>query len=80
MILAVDDDGRGVPAEERERIFERFVRLDEARDRDSGGSGLGLAIVHELAVAHGATVTVSESGLGGARFEVRFPSTTDRPG
>ena len=56
MVLAVEDDGQGVSAEDRERIFERFVRLDEARDRDSGGSGLGLAIVRELALAHGATL------------------------
>ncbi len=78
VILAVEDDGKGISAEDRERIFERFVRLDEARDRDSGGSGLGLAIVRELAVAHGATITVADGALGGARFEVRFPSPSDR--
>jgi signal transduction histidine kinase len=74
VVLTVDDDGTGVAPAERERIFERFVRLDEARDRDSGGSGLGLAIVREIALAHGATVEVSESPLGGARFQVRFPA------
>ncbi len=74
VVLAVDDDGRGVPPSERQRILERFVRLDDARDRDSGGSGLGLAIVAEVAGAHGATVSVLDSPLGGARFEVRFPS------
>jgi signal transduction histidine kinase len=73
VVLTVDDDGTGIAPAERERIFERFVRLEEARDRDSGGSGLGLAIVREIAVAHGATVEVSESPLGGARFQVRFP-------
>jgi signal transduction histidine kinase len=76
VVLTVDDDGTGVAPVERDRIFERFVRLDEARDRDSGGSGLGLAIVREIALAHGATVVVSESPLGGARFQIRFP--TDR--
>jgi signal transduction histidine kinase len=74
VVLVVDDDGKGIPAEQRERIFERFVRLDEARSRDSGGSGLGLAIVAEIGAAHRATVAVRESPSGGARFEVRFPS------
>jgi signal transduction histidine kinase len=71
--LAIDDDGYGIPEQDRDRVFERFVRLDEARDRDSGGSGLGLAIVAEIAAAHGATVRVDEGPLGGARVEVRFP-------
>ena len=76
MVLTVDDDGTGIAPDERDRIFERFVRLEEARDRDSGGSGLGLAIVREIALAHGATVVVTESQLGGARFELRFPART----
>ncbi|GIE95314.1 sensor histidine kinase [Paractinoplanes rishiriensis] len=70
VVLSVEDDGRGIPPDQRERVFERFVRLDEARARDAGGSGLGLAIVKETVVAHGGTVTVGESALGGARFEV----------
>jgi signal transduction histidine kinase len=74
VVLTVDDDGDGIPAAERRRVFERFVRLEEARDRDSGGSGLGLAIVAEIAGAHGATVEVREGPLGGARLEVRFPA------
>jgi signal transduction histidine kinase len=77
VVLAVDDDGDGVPPEERGRVFERFVRLDEARARDSGGSGLGLAIARELARAHGGDVTVGASPLGGARFEVRLPAAFD---
>ena len=77
VVLRVDDDGAGVAPEERERIFGRFVRLQESRDRDSGGSGLGLAIVEEVAGAHGATVAVLEAPLGGARFEVRFPRRHD---
>jgi signal transduction histidine kinase len=76
ILLAIEDDGDGVPRAERERIFERFVRLDEARAREAGGSGLGLAIVRELVAAHGGTVTVSESLLGGARFEVRLPAAS----
>ncbi len=72
-VLTVDDDGSGIPPEERERVFERFVRLDEGRARDVGGSGLGLAIVHGVAVAAGGSVTVRDAPLGGARFEVRLP-------
>jgi signal transduction histidine kinase len=71
-VLTVDDDGPGVPAGERERVFERFVRLDEARSRDAGGAGLGLAIVHDAVVAHGGTVRVTDAPGGGARFVVRI--------
>ena len=71
--LIVEDDGTGIPEEHRERVFERFVRLDEARARDAGGSGLGLAIVREIVAAHGGTAAVTESALGGARFTVRLP-------
>ena len=74
--LAVDDDGPGIPSSERERVFERFVRLDDARARDSGGSGLGLAIVRELAAAHGGSVHLETSVLGGARVEVRLPASS----
>ena len=72
--LIVEDDGPGIPAEQRQRVFERFVRLDEARARDAGGSGLGLAIVKEIVAVYGGTVTVSSSRLGGARFVVRLPA------
>ena len=77
VVLRVDDDGTGIPSDERGRIFERFVRLDDARARDNGGSGLGLAIVHEVTAAHGGTVTAAESPRGGARLEVRLPLQTD---
>ncbi|WP_157468784.1 cell wall metabolism sensor histidine kinase WalK [Frankia sp. QA3] len=72
-VLTVDDDGPGIPAADRERVFDRFVRLDDGRNRDSGGSGLGLAIVRGVAHRHGGTVTATASPLGGARFEVRLP-------
>jgi signal transduction histidine kinase len=71
--LIVDDDGAGVAEADRERVFERFVRLDEARARDSGGSGLGLAIVREIVRVHGGAVSVTASPLGGARFVVTLP-------
>ena len=77
VVLTVDDDGQGIGDKHRWRIFDRFVRLEESRDRDSGGSGLGLAIVREIAGFHRGTVTVLDSSLGGARFEVRFPSLAD---
>jgi signal transduction histidine kinase len=77
VVLAVDDDGPGIPDADRERVFERFVRLDGARARDDGGSGLGLAIVAELAAAHGGTVAVAASPLGGARVEVWLPRLAD---
>ena len=74
VVLAVEDDGPGVPAEERERVFERFVRLDEARASHDGGSGLGLAIVREIARQHGGDATIDASDLGGARVVVRLPA------
>ncbi len=78
--VAVEDDGPGVPEDQRARVFERFVRLDEARARDDGGSGLGLAIVEEIVRAHGGSVALSSSSLGGARFVVRLPlAASDSP-
>lgn len=73
VILTVDDDGPGVPPADRRRVFERFVRLDEARSRDGGGSGLGLAIVAAVTEGHAGTVTIGDSPWGGARFRVSFP-------
>ncbi|WP_314650595.1 HAMP domain-containing sensor histidine kinase [uncultured Microbacterium sp.] len=73
VLVTVEDDGAGVPTAERERVFERFVRLDEARSRDAGGSGLGLAIVRGIATAMGGTVAVDASRWGGARFIVTLP-------
>ncbi|MGI8929546.1 MAG: sensor histidine kinase [Candidatus Limnocylindrales bacterium] len=77
VLLQVDDDGNGIPEGDRERVFERFVRLDDARARDVGGSGLGLAIVAEVATAHGGSVTAADSPSGGARLEVRLPRPAD---
>lgn len=77
VLLRVDDDGAGIPVDDRERVFERFVRLDDGRSRDDGGSGLGLSIVAELAAAHGGAVVASESPIGGARIEIRLPAAVD---
>lgn len=71
--LTVGDDGDGVPEAERERIFERFVRLDDARSRDGGGAGLGLAIARDVAVRHGGSLTVGTAPEGGALFELTLP-------
>jgi signal transduction histidine kinase len=71
--LTVDDDGHGVAPAERERIFERFTRLDEARTRNDGGAGLGLAIAREVARAHGGDVICEAAPMGGARLVVTLP-------
>ncbi|GAA4233566.1 signal transduction histidine kinase [Streptosporangium album] len=72
-VLDVCDDGPGIAAEQREVVFDRFVRLDEARNRDSGGSGLGLAIARDIAVRHGGSLKVVEKGSG-ARLRACFPA------
>jgi signal transduction histidine kinase len=71
--VVVDDDGAGIAPADRARVFERFVRLDDARSRDGGGSGLGLAIVAEVVAAHGGSAAFEESPLGGARLRIRLP-------
>jgi signal transduction histidine kinase len=69
VVLAVEDDGAGVPVEERERIFERFTRLEPGR-----GLGLGLYIARQLARAQGGDLLVTDARVaGGARFELRLP-------
>ncbi|WP_405699474.1 HAMP domain-containing histidine kinase [Streptomyces sp. NBC_01383] len=73
VVVEVSDDGAGVPEAERERIFERFVRLDDARARDDGGAGLGLAIARDVAIRHGGWLTAAGAGERGARFELRLP-------
>jgi len=72
-VVAVADDGAGVPEVHRERVFDRFARLDDARDRDSGGSGLGLAIARELARRRGGDLELGDSSYGGLLAELRFP-------
>lgn len=70
--VVVEDDGPGIPEADRERVFERFVRLDESRTRASGGTGLGLAIAREISAAHGGSLRV-EAGAQGARFVLVLP-------
>jgi signal transduction histidine kinase len=71
--ILVDDDGPGIPEEERERVFEPFYRLDRSRDRATGGFGLGLSIAHKAVRLHGGTLSVERSPLGGARFTITLP-------
>ncbi len=72
--VIVEDDGEGIAAKDRERVFERFVRLDEAREREAGGSGLGLAIVREIARDHGGDVSLGDSDLGGLSATLVLPA------
>jgi signal transduction histidine kinase len=71
--IMVDDRGPGVPAGERERIFEPFLRLDPSRNRDRGGAGLGLAIARHLIQRHGGAIAVEDRPGGGARFRISLP-------
>jgi len=72
LVVTVTDDGPGIPAADRDRVFDRFTRLDDARTRDSGGAGLGLAIVRELVRMHAGTVTLSDARPG-LRVAVSLP-------
>jgi signal transduction histidine kinase len=73
--LHIDDDGPGIPTEEREHVFEPFTRLDQSRSRDSGGHGLGLAIVKRVAQWHQGQVDVTQNDFGGARFTLCWPGS-----
>jgi signal transduction histidine kinase len=77
--ICIDDDGPGIPAEDRLRIFEPFTRLDTSRARTSGGHGLGLAIVKRIMQWHAGEVLVDDSPLGGARFCLRWPAAGGNP-
>jgi two-component system sensor histidine kinase BaeS len=73
--LQVADTGAGIPHEHLPHVFERFYRVDTARDRNHGGSGIGLAITKALVEAHGGRITATSSGPGaGAVFTVQLPS------
>jgi signal transduction histidine kinase len=71
--LLVDDDGPGIPADQREQILEPFVRLEDSRNRRTGGAGLGLAVARSLVEAHDGTISITDAPSGGARVAVRLP-------
>jgi two-component system OmpR family sensor kinase len=73
VLLEVSDEGPGVPADEADRIFERFHRVDRSRARSQGGVGLGLAIVRSVVEAHGGTVVYRPRPGGGSVFRVSLP-------
>jgi signal transduction histidine kinase len=73
VVVVVDDDGPGIPEEDRDRVFERFTRLDNARDRGAGGSGLGLAIVRQLVTSRNGQIKLKGGPAGGLRVEVELP-------
>jgi signal transduction histidine kinase len=78
--FVVDDDGPGIPPDQRVAIFDRFHRLDGGRSRDAGGAGLGLAIVQAIATAHGGRVWAAAAPAGGARFVLEIPVRQDHQG
>ncbi|MGI4720907.1 MAG: ATP-binding protein [Janthinobacterium lividum] len=72
--ISVDDDGPGIPEDEREKVFDPFYRLDRSRDRATGGFGLGLSITRKAVALHGGAVRAEASALGGARFVITLPA------
>ena len=73
VVFTVEDTGIGIPPEEREKVFERFYRVDKARSREAGGTGLGLSIVHDTVLQAGGSIRLTEGSAGGACFQVTLP-------
>ncbi|MBP2352130.1 signal transduction histidine kinase [Kribbella aluminosa] len=73
-VITVEDDGDGIPEADRQRVFERFVRLDTSRSRASGGSGLGLSIAREITRAHHGTITLTSAPTGGTTATITLPN------
>ena len=74
LVVYVDDNGPGIPADRREDVFKPFVRLDEARNQDESGTGLGLSIARDIARSHGGDITLGDSPLGGLRATISVPA------
>ena len=73
VVFTVEDTGIGIPSEDREKVFERFYRVDKARSREAGGTGLGLSIVHDIVLRAGGSIRLEEPSGGGSRFQVTLP-------
>ncbi len=78
-LVRVSDEGAGIPADDHDRVFERFYRVDRARNRDTGGSGLGLSIVRNVVQGHGGTVDLESREGGGTTVTVRLPFGAGTP-
>lgn len=74
LVVTVDDNGPGIPADRREDVFKPFVRLDEARNLDASGTGLGLSIARDIARSHGGDISLDDSPLGGLRAVIKVPA------
>ncbi|MBZ9672091.1 two-component sensor histidine kinase [Mesorhizobium sp. B3-2-1] len=74
LLVTIDDDGPGIPADRREDVFKPFVRLDEARNLDASGTGLGLSIARDIARSHGGDITLDDSPMGGLRVVIKVPA------
>ncbi len=77
LMIQVDDDGHGIPVDQRDRALKPFIRLDSSRTRKLGGTGLGLAIAHSVAMKHGGDLQIDSSPTGGARLTLEIP--VDKP-
>lgn len=77
--IEIDDDGPGIPTEDRKRVFDRFVRLDNSRERNSGSAGLGLAIAREITLAHRGRIVIADNLAGGTRVIITLPRRELRP-
>ncbi len=75
-MIAIADKGPGIPPSQRQRIFDRFFRIDEARSREHGGAGLGLAIAKWAVEMHGGEIIVDERAAGGSEFRIVLPITS----
>ena len=73
LVIRVRDEGPGIPAEELERVFEPFYRIESSRNRDTGGTGLGLSIARDIAQAHGGSLTVGNLPQGGLEALLTLP-------
>lgn len=71
--LIIEDDGPGIPIDQREHVLRAFYRLESSRNRKTGGSGLGLSIVHDTVLSHGGTLSLNSSPHGGLKVDIIFP-------